>query len=111
MNATRKDYDLDDNDDKEQYDEHLDGVFDPVELGNLTFDPSKIIEELDPTAYRCGFNDYTDGLPERWICEGCDDEYDDKDTANDCCLEPCPECDKLYENETDAAACCEQSTE
>lgn len=41
------------------YDEALDGDGE-VEVGGLTFYPSRIIRELDPTAYRCGFNDYMD---------------------------------------------------
>ena len=40
-----------------EYDEFLDsaGV---VIVGGLEFYPSRIIEELDPTAYNCGYNDW-----------------------------------------------------
>ena len=41
----------------DSYDESLDsdGV---VNVGGLEFYPSRIIEELDPVAYRCGYNDW-----------------------------------------------------
>lgn len=47
------------------YDDALDGEGE-VEVAGLTFYPSRIIEELDPIAYRCGFNDYMDSL----YCDG-----------------------------------------
>jgi hypothetical protein len=43
----------------EEYREWLDEVIGEVQVGNLTFDASRIIEELDPIAFRCGFSDYT----------------------------------------------------
>lgn len=52
-------FELDPDDYRDQYNDMLD-EFGPVEIGNLTFYPSKIVEELDPTAYRCGLNDYVD---------------------------------------------------
>ena len=36
----------------------------PVKVCGLTFYPSTILEELDSTAYRCGFNDWLDS--EEW---------------------------------------------
>ena len=46
-----------------EYDECLDSEG-PVKVCGLTFYPSRILEELDPTAYRCGFNDWLDS--EEW---------------------------------------------
>ena len=45
----------------EMYNESLDesGY---VVVGGLEFLPSRVLEEMDPTAYRCGFNDYLDML-------------------------------------------------
>ena len=34
----------------------------PVYAGSIAFDPSHILRELDPTAYRCGLVDYVDGI-------------------------------------------------
>lgn len=31
-----------------------------VVVGGMEFLPSRVLEEMDPTAYRCGFNDYLD---------------------------------------------------
>lgn len=33
-----------------------------VRVGCLTFQRSRIVEELDPVAFRCGMNDYVDAL-------------------------------------------------
>jgi predicted nucleic acid-binding Zn-ribbon protein len=34
----------------------------PVNVAGMKFDTHRIIEELDPTAYRCGLVDYVDSL-------------------------------------------------
>ena len=33
-----------------------------VKIGSLEFYPSQIVEELDPTSFRCGLNDYLDSI-------------------------------------------------
>lgn len=55
---------LSDDDLREQYDDMLDEVYGEVKLGNLTFSPSRIIRELDETAYRIGLYEYEDSLLE-----------------------------------------------
>jgi hypothetical protein len=45
----------------EMYDQSLDEQGD-VTIGSLSFQPSEIIKELDPIAYRVGFNDFCDYL-------------------------------------------------
>lgn len=42
------------------YNEFLDEVFPEYVMGNLTFRPSRILEELDKTAYHVGFNEWAD---------------------------------------------------
>ena len=46
-------------DDYDAYDESLDSEG-TVSVMGLEFYPSQIIKELDPTAYRCGYNDWVD---------------------------------------------------
>lgn len=48
-------------DDEKYYAAALDDIYPVVEIGYLTFSPSQIVRELDPTAFRCGMNDYLDG--------------------------------------------------
>ena len=43
-----------------QYADWIDEIHDFVIVAGITFQPSRILRELDPTAYRCGFNDYLD---------------------------------------------------
>lgn len=45
----------------DQYREWLD-CDGTITVFGLEFYPSRILEALDPTAYRCGFSDYTEGL-------------------------------------------------
>jgi hypothetical protein len=42
------------------YDEMLDELYSPISVGGVEFDPSRVLKELDPIAYRCGFNDWLD---------------------------------------------------
>ena len=39
----------------------LDDIYPVVQICGLTFSPSQIVRELDPTAFRCGMQDYLDG--------------------------------------------------
>lgn len=48
-------YDLED-----LYDEMLDEVSGEVKIGTLSYLASKVLSEIDPTAYRCGFADWLD---------------------------------------------------
>jgi hypothetical protein len=52
-------FELDNDDYEKSYKECLDDSG-TVEVAGISFDPSQILEELDPTAYRCGLNDYVD---------------------------------------------------
>lgn len=42
----------------EEYNEHLDSIFDEVEVCGMTYAVSYALKELDPTAYRCAKSDY-----------------------------------------------------
>jgi hypothetical protein len=42
------------------YDEMLDELHSPIIVGGIEFDPSRVLKELDPIAYQCGFNDWLD---------------------------------------------------
>ena len=43
----------------------LDECYPEVKIGNLTFSPSRIVEELDPTAFRCMVSDNEDEEEEK----------------------------------------------
>ena len=56
----REEHDIPSEDDIEkEWDECLDEY--PVKIGSLEYSGSYALKELDPTAYRCGFNDWIDG--------------------------------------------------
>jgi hypothetical protein len=44
----------------DRYDEMLDDCCELVRIGSLTYDPSHVLKNVDPTAYRCGFSDWLD---------------------------------------------------
>jgi len=54
-------FEFDPDDYEESYKEALDSEG-PVNVAGMQFDASRIIEELDPTAYRCGLVDYVDSM-------------------------------------------------
>ena len=54
-----RDY-FDDSQVYEMYDDFLDETNDMVRIGGLEYLPSYALKEVDPTAYRCGFNDWLD---------------------------------------------------
>ena len=61
-NWVRENYEvLSDDEMHERYDDYLDDITGEINIGCLTFSGSRIVKELDETAYRCGFNDYLDG--------------------------------------------------
>jgi hypothetical protein len=49
-----------------------------VTIGNLTFYPSQILRECDPTAYRITVNEYIDNMIQdlQYDLDRTDDEYD-----------------------------------
>lgn len=55
-------FEIDEDKYDENYDEGLDEIYGEIMIGNISFLPSRILKELDPIAYRCGFSDYIDSL-------------------------------------------------
>ena len=50
----------------ERYEDILD-CDGPVSIGTLSYARSYVLREVDPVAYRCGFNDFVDSLSEDGI--------------------------------------------
>lgn len=44
------------------YDDFLDEIYAPVNVAGIEFNVSRILRELDATAYNCGEQDYHDSL-------------------------------------------------
>lgn len=55
-------WEVDSDDLTDDYDNMLDECYGTVEVCGMTFDSRRILQELDPTAYHCGFIDFIDGL-------------------------------------------------
>jgi len=47
---------------EESYKDLIDEIDGPVTVAGIKFTASRILEELDPIAYRCGLSDYVDGM-------------------------------------------------
>lgn len=78
LNNKIKNFEIDPDDYKNDYDDALDegGT---VVVGGCEFFPSRILRELDPIAYRCGFNDYVDNIAvsdDANYCDLCDELAD-----------------------------------
>jgi hypothetical protein len=54
-------FEIDPDDYEDSYREMLDEY--PVQICSLEYSASYVLEQIDPTAYRCGLNDYADGIP------------------------------------------------
>ena len=55
------------------YDEMLDDYTPMVKVGSFEYLPSRVLKELDPIAYRCGLNNYLDGLAQNgYFCLECE---------------------------------------
>jgi len=48
----------------EMYDEMLDECHEDVKICGMLYNTSRALKDVDPIAYRCGFNDYTSHLEE-----------------------------------------------
>lgn len=67
---------------EERYAEFLDEVYPKgVEVAGYTFDVSRALYELDPTAFRMGANDYADG--EGWDLDRDEDDQDTEEEEED----------------------------
>lgn len=53
---------LDPDDFADQFDDMLDESIPEIEIGCLTYSPSHVLKNVDPTAYRCGLNDFVNSL-------------------------------------------------
>lgn len=53
---------LDPDDFADQFEDMLDESIPEIEIGSLTYSPSHVLKNVDPTAYRCGLNDFVDSL-------------------------------------------------
>ena len=75
---------LDPIDIEQRHREMLDECYPEVKIGYLTFSPSQIVEECDPTAFRCGAVDYADSLvSDRTISDEIDGEHYDYDEVGE----------------------------
>lgn len=52
---------IDEQDAEKQFNEMLDESY-PIEMMGIHFDASRVLKEIDPTAYRCTFNDWLDAM-------------------------------------------------
>jgi hypothetical protein len=49
---------------EEMYKQSLDEDRELIRVGGSTFDPSRVLKQCDPVAYRTGMHDYADSLLE-----------------------------------------------
>lgn len=61
-----------------RYDDMLDEVTGEIHIGNLTYLASRVLKEVDPIAYRVGFNDWHSSELGETITED-EPEDDDED--------------------------------
>ncbi len=67
----------------EKYNDFLDEAYPACIIATYTYSTSDALKEVDPTAYRCGFNDWLDGEISNGIFIEKNDEYYDANTYVD----------------------------
>jgi hypothetical protein len=60
----------------EMYDEDIDSEGDVIVCG-MKYLPSRVLKEVDPIAYDCGYNDYVDSLTDDYIIENVNDDEEE----------------------------------
>jgi len=65
---------------EDDYDDMLDEVHGEF----MGYSASRILKEVDPIAYRCGFSDYQE-YKTVYVCPICGEEHEDEDDAKYCC--------------------------
>lgn len=87
MNAIRVELDIDRLDDADRYNEMLNEIYGDVEIAGIPYATSYALKRVDETAYNCGFNDWANNEEPLWCCEECGREFQDEESAEDCCKE------------------------
>ena len=62
LESQQEQIELDPDDYEDQFDESLDESIPEIEIGSLTYSPSHVLKNVDPTAYRCSLIDFVDSL-------------------------------------------------
>jgi len=61
---------------RDRYRDFINDCYEPCRIGELSYAPSQVLERVDPTAFRCGFNDWLDAEDWREVDdeEACDED-------------------------------------
>ncbi len=101
-------FEVDPDDYADAYENSINESHGEIQICGCTFDPAEILKEMDPTAYRCGLNDYVDAMGDpselTEMEERLDELNGELDELND---ELCDEIDGVilaYQEELDADA-------
>jgi hypothetical protein len=71
-----------------RYDVMLDEVYSPIVMGELRWDPSRVLKQMDPSTYVAGYNDWLDSEVREEIFEireEDEEEYGDGMCSDGCC--------------------------
>ena len=72
---------------EDEFDDFIDECEEVITIFGMKFNPSRILKELDPIAYRCSKSDYESTLDTQYECPICGQVHDFEDDALDCCVE------------------------
>ena len=62
LESQQEQIELDVDDYEDQFNDELDESIPEIKIGRLTYLPSNVLKNVDPTAYRCSLNDYVNYL-------------------------------------------------
>jgi hypothetical protein len=71
---------------EEEYRDFLTECYGIIDVCGYKYDAGYALQELDPIAFRVGKGDYESEMEERWECSVCNEQYNDEDSAEECCV-------------------------
>ena len=93
---------------EDDYRDMLNDCYGEVSICGYNYDAAYALEEIDPTAYRCGFSDFQE-YEEKYECPECGELHDEEDDAIFCCqsreIYECEICGSTFEDEDECQEC------
>jgi hypothetical protein len=68
---------------EQRYSDFLSEVYGAVKICGLEYDAARALKEIDPTAFRCGFNDWLDAEVTEGLIFELDGEYYDEEPTEE----------------------------
>lgn len=80
MDAYQREYD------EKQIEEYLNEIYGTISICGMEYEAGYALRSIDPIAFRCVNADLMNSM-DLWFCGECDNEFDNREEAEECCTE------------------------